>query len=67
MDNASLFDAMRNQRARAEESEKRFRALVNASSDVVYRMSPDWTDMRQLENRSFISDTLGPRKNWIDV
>jgi PAS domain S-box-containing protein len=67
MDNASLFDAMRNQRARAEESEKRFRALVNASSDVVYRMSPDWTDMRQLENRSFISDTLGPRKTWIDV
>ena len=67
MDNASLFDAMRNQQSRAEESEKRFRALVNASSYVVYRMSADWSEMWQLEGRSFISDTLTPRKNWIDV
>jgi PAS domain S-box-containing protein len=67
MDNASLFDAMRNQRARAEESEKRFRALVNASSYVVYRMSADWSEMWQLEGRSFISDTEAPRKNWIDL
>jgi PAS domain S-box-containing protein len=67
MDNASLFDAMRNQRARAEESEKRFRALVNASSYVVYRMSADWSEMWQLEGRSFISDTEAPRKDWIDV
>lgn len=67
MDNASLFDAMRNQRARAEESEKRFRALVNASSYVVYRMSPDWSEMWQLDGRSFMSDTQGPRENWLDV
>jgi PAS domain S-box-containing protein len=67
IDNARLFDATRNQRARAEESEKRFRALVNASSEVVYRMSPDWSEMWQLEGRSFISDTQGPRQNWIDV
>jgi PAS domain S-box-containing protein len=67
MDNASLFDAMRTQRARAEESEKRFRALVNASSYVVYRMSPDWSEMWQLDGRSFISDTQGPGENWVDV
>jgi PAS domain S-box-containing protein len=67
MDNASLFDAMRNQRALAGESEKRFRALVNASSDVVYRMSADWSEMWQLEGRSFISDTKAPTKNWIDI
>jgi PAS domain S-box-containing protein len=67
MDNASLFDAMRNQRARAEESEKRFRALVNASSYVVYRMRADWSEMWQLDGRSFISDTEAPRKDWIDV
>ena len=67
MDNASLFDAMRGQRARAEESEKRFRALVNASSDVVYRMSSDWSEMRELDGRNFISDTSAPRQNWIDV
>src|ERR1700733_9277472 len=32
-------------------SEERFRALVNASSDVVYRMSPDWSEMRELDGR----------------
>jgi len=47
------------------EGEERFRALVNASSYVVYRMSPDWSEMRQLEGRGFISDTQEPRNNWI--
>lgn len=49
------------------ESEQRFRALVDASSDVVYRMSPDWSEMRELDGRGFISDTQQPSKNWIDV
>ena len=30
------------------ESEERFRALVTASSDVVYRTSADWTEMHYL-------------------
>jgi hypothetical protein len=30
------------------ESEERFRALVIAISDVVYRMSADWTEMHYL-------------------
>jgi PAS domain S-box-containing protein len=46
-------------------NEKRFRAFVNASSDVVYRMSPDWTEMWQLDGQGFISDTAGPKTNWI--
>jgi PAS domain S-box-containing protein len=47
------------------DNEKRFRAFVNASCDVVYRMSPDWTEMWQLDGQGFISDTAGPKKNWI--
>jgi signal transduction histidine kinase len=53
--------------ARLRESEERFRALVNASSDVVYRMSPDWSEMRQLDGRGFISDTFSPIPNWMDI
>jgi PAS domain S-box-containing protein len=49
------------------ESEGRFRALVNASSYVVYRMSPDWSEMRQLDGRGFISDTTAPTPNWINT
>ncbi|HZP06482.1 MAG TPA: PAS domain S-box protein [Terracidiphilus sp.] len=48
-------------------SEERFRALVNASSYVVYRMSPDWTQMLQLDGRGFISDAQRATDNWIDV
>jgi signal transduction histidine kinase len=48
------------------ESEERFRAFVNAGSFVVYRMSPDWSEMRQLDGRGFISDTAKPRNDWLD-
>jgi signal transduction histidine kinase/FixJ family two-component response regulator len=52
------------QRVRA--SEERFRALVSASSDVVYRMSPDWREMWQLEGRDFIVDTHSPNRGWLE-
>ncbi len=32
-----------------EKSESRFRAFVGATSDVIYRMSPDWTEMYHLQ------------------
>jgi PAS domain-containing protein len=54
-------------RARLSESERRFRALVNASSDVVYRMSPDWQEMQQLDGRGFLADTAGPSVRWIEA
>ena len=47
------------------ESEARLRAFVTASSDVVYRMSPDWSEMRQLDGRDFIVDTKVPLRGWI--
>ena len=47
------------------ESESLYRAFVNASSDAVYRMSPDWREMRQLSGREFIADTEHPNKNWL--
>lgn len=47
-------------------SEERFRAFVTASSDVVYRMSADWSQMHQLEGRAFLPDTTTPRGDWID-
>jgi PAS domain S-box-containing protein len=48
------------------ESEERFRAFVTASSDVVYRMNPDWSEMWQLRGREFIADTVEPNGEWLE-
>ena len=53
--------------ARVRESEQRFRALVTASSDVIYRMSPDWQEMHRLDGRGFLSDVPGSTISWKDV
>ena len=47
------------------ESEARLRAFVTASSDVVYRMSPDWSEMHQLDGHDFIVDTKAPLRGWL--
>ena len=36
-----------------------------ATSDTLYRMSPDWKEMRSLEGRGFLSDTVTPEQNWM--
>ena len=51
---------------RVRESEARFRALVNATSDVVYRMSPDLTEMQQLGGRGVTAGADVPGIAWMD-
>ena len=56
-------------RRQAEEalraSEGRFRALGTASSEVLYSMSPDWSEMRHLHGGDFLADTASPNRNWL--
>jgi PAS domain S-box-containing protein len=47
------------------QSEKRFRALVTAGTYSIYRMSPDWRLMHQLDGRTLAS-TAEPIDNWQD-
>ena len=51
--------------ASVRESEARFHALVTATSDAVYRMSPDWTEMRYLRGKDFIPDSEWPSCAWL--
>ena len=47
------------------QSEERFRALVTASSDVVYRMNPDWSEMREMHGQNLVVDAAVPSINWL--
>ncbi len=47
-----------------QKSEERFRAIVLASSDVLYRMTPDWSEMCQLSGQDFLADTTRPSRDW---
>lgn len=47
------------------ESEGRFRALTTASSEVVYSMSPDWSEMRPLDGRSFLASSETVSRTWL--
>lgn len=41
------------------ESEGRLNAYVSATSEVLYRMSPDWRYMHELDGRNFLKTTAG--------
>nr|BFE59001.1 hypothetical protein GCM10020063_035270 [Dactylosporangium thailandense] len=47
-------------------TDARWSAIVDASFDVVYRMSPDWSEMRTLTGRGFLDDTDEPSTSWLD-
>ena len=65
---AALRDITERKKAEAEvrESAEHFAALVNASSEVVYRMSRDWSEMRRLTSKGFIQDMEHPDRDWAD-
>lgn len=59
------LDDLRSTSGALRSSEERFRALVTATSDMLYRMSPDWTEMRALDGRGILPDTTIPDRNWL--
>jgi signal transduction histidine kinase/CheY-like chemotaxis protein len=61
-----LVSKLRTQQ-RLRRSEDRIRALVFASSEVLYRMNSDWTEMRQLVSGHFLASTVEPRQTWLDT
>jgi signal transduction histidine kinase len=48
------------------QSEERQRALLDATSEVIYRMSPDWSEMIELKGRAFLADTAEPTQAWLN-
>ncbi len=52
------------EKQRNAETEDRLKALIEATSDVVYSLSPDWREMRELDGRGFLKDADAPTTNW---
>ncbi len=61
-----LAHARKDADMRVRENEARFRAHVTATSDVIYRMSPDWTEMTQLQGKDFLADTSDASSTWLE-
>lgn len=59
------------ERKEAEEalrdSEEAFRSYVTVSSDIVYKMSPDWQTMINLQGKNFLTSVTNPTASWIDI
>ena len=47
-------------------SEERYRVLATATSDVVYRMSPDWAAMYPLDGRGLVASNVEPIRGWLE-
>jgi signal transduction histidine kinase len=47
-------------------AEERFRALVTATSDIIFRMSPDWSQMWQLDGQGLVADTARSTGDWLN-
>ena len=62
------FDVTAQRRAEAalRKEGERLRALINSTSNVVYSMSPDWSEMRTLDGRGFVGDTQSPNRSWLN-
>ena len=57
-DRTNMADALR-------QSEERFRALVNATSYVVYRLTPDFAHLRQIDGKGFTMDNAASTAEWL--
>lgn len=45
--------------------EQRFSSLLMATSEVLYQMSHDWSEMLLLNSRGFLKNTEKPDANWL--
>ncbi len=62
----SLEEQVRQRTADLADANEQLRALMQASSNVIYQMNGDWTEMSSLQGRDFIPDTHEPNRTWLD-
>ena len=50
-----------------QHSEQRFRALVNATADMTYRLSPDWSELHQLDGPATLHPNSPSDRSWLQT
>ena len=50
-----------------DQAEALLHAFVSASSDIVFRMNADWTELREICGRGVVVETVAPRRDWMDA
>jgi signal transduction histidine kinase/CheY-like chemotaxis protein len=51
--------------AEARAFDLKLRAFASATSDVLYRMSADWTEMQPLDGRTLVESSDAPIRGWL--
>jgi PAS domain S-box-containing protein len=57
---------LRQSETNLRESEERLRLFITATSDIVYKMSADWSEMVYLEGKDFLASTENPSGTWLE-
>ena len=47
------------------ENQERLEAFITSSSDAIYSMSADWSEMNHLSGKDFVADSKGSNLNWL--
>ncbi len=53
--------------AQLRRSEQRYRTFVTTSSDIVFRMDPDWKTLREIAGRDLPTGTVEAAANWFET
>lgn len=61
---ASSFKPDETVKAALKDLEEKYKALIMVSSEVIFRMSADWSTMTELYGRGFLADTDKPDAEW---
>lgn len=57
--------ALRAEVARLQAAEEQYRAFLIANSDLVYKMGPDWTEIRLLDGDNFLANAEQADAVWL--
>ncbi|UXH80752.1 PAS domain-containing protein [Roseateles amylovorans] len=62
------FDVTAQRRAEAglRQQEERLRAFIHSAANVIYSMSPDWSEMHTLDGRGFVADAQAHQRDWME-